>query len=158
MSASGEIAALVEIIRLVPLLFHRLRAVGDALHEEHGITTPMRGVMQSLFDGGAQTVPQMAAARPVSRQHIQTIVNALAARDIVTATPNPVHKRSPLIDLTHSGHDLFARMRKAELEVLPGLLGGFAPTDLQTAQQVLTTFAAQLETFPHSVKENTDDT
>ena len=71
-----------QIVQIIPILFHRMRAVGDALHKKHNITTPMRGVMQSLFDGGTQTVPQMAAARPVSRQHIQTIVDALSERGL----------------------------------------------------------------------------
>lgn len=158
MSSQVKIAALVETVRLIPLLFHRMRAVGDALHEEHDITTSMRGVMQSLSDGGAQTVPQMAAARPVSRQHIQTIVNALAARNLVRATPNPAHKRSPLIELTKSGRDLFPKMRKAESDVLQGLLSDFTADDLQTVQRVLMTLATQMETLSHTIKEKADDT
>lgn len=147
MSKFQEADSLAEIIRLVPLLFHRLRALGDTLHEEHGITTSMRGVMQSLFDKGKQTVPQMAAARPVSRQHIQTIVNDLAVRKLVRAVPNPSHKRSSLIELTQSGHDLFIAMRATEMDVLKGLLGDFAGKDLQATRHVLMTLAAQLETL-----------
>lgn len=147
MSKSQETDALAEIVRLVPLLFHRLRAFGDTLHEEHGITTPMRGVMQSLFDKGKQTVPQMAAARPVSRQHIQTIVNDLAARKLVRTVPNPAHKRSSLIALTQSGKDLFIAMRAMEMDVLKGLLDDFAGNDLQATRHVLMTLAAQLETL-----------
>ncbi|MCC2113313.1 MAG: MarR family transcriptional regulator [Hyphomicrobiales bacterium] len=157
MKPKAETAALAEIVRLVPLVFHRLRAVGDGLHAERGITTPMRGVMASLFDAGPQTVPQMAAARPVSRQHIQTLVDALAERGLVESRPNPAHKRSSLIELTEAGHDLFLAMREAELAVLQEHLAGFQLGDLDTAREVLSTLAERLDLLVHSIKENRND-
>jgi hypothetical protein len=42
------------------------------------MTAGKRGVLKGLDRLGPQTVPQMARARPVSRQHIQTLVNRLA--------------------------------------------------------------------------------
>jgi len=57
------------------------------------LSAARRGVLRSLARLGPQTVPQMAGARPVSRQHIQTIVNALAADGLVETIDNPAHKR-----------------------------------------------------------------
>ena len=145
------------VVDLIPLLFHRLKAVGDELHREHGVTTSMRGVMQSLFDGERQTVPQLAAARPVSRQHIQTIVDALLERGFVQQHPNPNHKRSVLIDLTEEGCELFAKMREAELQIIRGTLGGLPASDLETTQAVLAAFAAQLAQIIQMQKENDAD-
>jgi len=146
-----------QIVQIIPILFHRMRAVGDALHKKHSVTTPMRGVMQSLFDGGSQTVPQMAAARPVSRQHIQTIVDALSERGLVKALPNPNHKRSSLIDLTEEGCELFVQMREAEAVVIGQTLGDTIFSDLETTQKVLSTFAEQLQMIIQQQKESNDD-
>ena len=37
------------------------------------------GTLRMLVKDGPQTVPEMARSRPVSRQHCQTIINALEA-------------------------------------------------------------------------------
>jgi DNA-binding MarR family transcriptional regulator len=157
MTSRSNIAVLAEIVHVVPLLFHRLRAIGDDLHAEHGITTPMRGVMHSLFDGGPQTVPQMAAARPVSRQHIQTQVDALAARGLVATVPNPAHKRSSHIALTDAGREAFESMRKKEIETLSSLLGGLSGAGLKTTQQTLVRLADKLAVLANQAKETDDD-
>lgn len=135
-----------EIINLIPILFHRLRALGDELHRDHDVTTPMRGVLMSLNDYGPQTVPYMAAARPVSRQHIQTQVDALLKRRLVQVLPNPRHKRSSLIDLTDQGGELVLKMRQSENKVISNTLGRFAHSDLEIVQKVLSGFAEQLQT------------
>jgi DNA-binding MarR family transcriptional regulator len=149
--------ALVAIVRTVPLLFHRLRAIGDALHAGQGITTPMRGVMRSLYEDGPATVPQLAAARPVSRQHIQTQVDALADRSLVRSVPNPAHKRSSLISLTDSGRQLFETMQKKESEVLAGLIAEFSPSELKTTEQTLARLAEHLSYLMEDVKETKND-
>ena len=58
----------------VVALFHRLRLATEQLHSGNELTAGRRGVMLSLLNGGPRTVPQLARARPVSRQHIRTIV------------------------------------------------------------------------------------
>lgn len=70
------------------------------------------GVLRSLVKEGSQTVPEMARARPVSRQHCQTIVNALKAQGLVEFVDNPKHKRSKLVRATKKGRDRFQSMRK----------------------------------------------
>ena len=157
MSSSSEIFLLADIVRVVPLLFHRLRAIGDDLHARYGVTTPMRGVMQSLFDGGPQTVPQMAAARPVSRQHIQTQVDALASRGLVATVPNPAHKRSSHIALTDTGREIFESMRKKEIETLSSLLGDFSSAELKTTQRSLVRLADKLALLSDETKETDHD-
>lgn len=56
MTRAEDLATMADIVRSVRLVFHRLRAVGEALHAGDAITMPMRGVMESLSAGGAQTV------------------------------------------------------------------------------------------------------
>jgi len=118
-------------------LFHVLRAIGDELHADSAITTAMRGVLESLATQGAQTVPQMARARPVSRQHIQTIVDALVRRGLVELVANPSHKRSPLVRLTEAGTAAFARLHAAEARLLAQAAPTVSMQELETAARVL---------------------
>ena len=82
---------LAPLVNRIPRLYFLLRAVGDALHADLGVTTAMRGVMISLATLGPKTVPELARARPVSRQHIQTVVNALAAAG-TRGNRSPTHR------------------------------------------------------------------
>src|SRR5436190_234471 len=96
-SLSSSLGALIDE---TVALFHRLRAAAAAIHGEGELSAARRGVLRSLARAGAQTVPQIAAARPVSRQHIQTVVDALVADRLVETTDNPAHRRSVLVRLT----------------------------------------------------------
>lgn len=115
------------VIRVVRACFNRLKAVGDALHADVGVTSAMRAVMESLAEGGAQTVPAIAKTKRVSRQHIQTLADQLSDAGLLTFKPNPDHKRSSLMDLTTKGKRVFKSMKAREVgallelsSVLPG--------------------------------------
>ena len=51
-------------------LFHRLRAVSEQIHQLGELSSGKHGILKGLGLFGPQTVPQMARARPVSRQYI----------------------------------------------------------------------------------------
>jgi DNA-binding MarR family transcriptional regulator len=141
-------------------LFHRLRAFGDRLHADLGITTAMRGVMESLARSGPMTVPQMARQRPVSRQHIQMLVNQLTEAGLCTALPNPEHKRSVLIDLTGKGREVFEEIRRREAAAITELFGDIAPNDLAAAERALSAMTAALDRrlhLPRTERDNDDD-
>ncbi len=93
------------------MLFHELRATADSLHDDpDGLSAGHRGVLESLRREGARTVPDLARARPVSRQHIQVLVNRLLELELVVTTPNPAHRGSPLVALTPAGRRRFTAM------------------------------------------------
>ncbi len=71
------------------LLFHALKQWGETLHDGSGLSAPMRGVLELLLRGSSMTVPDMARARGVSRQHVQQQVDALLGRDLVLRGANP---------------------------------------------------------------------
>ena len=109
---------LAPLVNRIPRLYFLLRAVGDAMHADLRITTGMRGVMASLAAAGPRTVPDLARERPVSRQHIQTLVNELLLEGLVETQSNPSHRRSPLVTLTDEGRRRFRLMRERETQML----------------------------------------
>lgn len=134
----ARVAEAVEsLIDETRLLFHRMKLAAEQLHGAEEITAGMRGVLFSLDRSGPQTVPQMASARPVSRQHIQMLVNPLVERRCVELIDNPVHKRSKLVGLTPRGRRLVGRMRKRESKVLGALGTGMSEKQLRSAAAVV---------------------
>ena len=108
---ANEIETLLDEVRL---LYHRIVQVAEDLHRDEPVTLGMRAVMEFLLRHGPTTVPDIARSRFVTRQHIQTLVNALRTSDFVAFEDNPSHKRSSLVSLTSKGARLIRSMRRRE--------------------------------------------
>jgi len=126
--------ALVDEIRIS---YHFLADLAGRLHDD--IDPPGRAVLEHLTRNGAASVPQIARVRHVSRQHIQSIVNGLLARGLVETTANPAHRRSHLIVLTDTGHDLIRRVIERERTVIEPLTG---TVEVARIREAATTLAA----------------
>ena len=113
--------------------FHQLGAAATDIHQASGVTGQQRAVLESLLRHGDQTVPDMARARPVSRQHIQSIVDELLATGLVAVMANPAHKRSSLIRLTAKGRRLMRTVTARERAVMPLLSAAFSASELEHA-------------------------
>lgn len=108
------LATLQDVFDQTVRLFHLLRALAEQLHGQGELTAGRRGILRDLDRPGPQTVPQMARARPVSRQHIQTEVNQLEAEGLVELVENSAHKRSRLVRLTARGKAALEAMYQRE--------------------------------------------
>jgi DNA-binding MarR family transcriptional regulator len=126
------------------VLFHALKQWVEAFHRELPVTVAMRAVLELALLGGPATVPEMARARGVSRQHIQQQVDALLERELVARRENPAHKRSSLIALTDRGRALIQNMRAEELAALSRLPVGVSDQAVVEATQVLAAWRAAL--------------
>lgn len=83
------------------------------------------------------SAPDLARARFVTRQHIQALVNALLADELVTLEDNPQHKRSSLIGLTAAGGRVIARMRHRETQLFETIDWGVEPRTITLATETL---------------------
>jgi DNA-binding MarR family transcriptional regulator len=126
-------------------LFHRLRVVADQIHHRGEMTGALRSILRGLYKLGEQTVPQMARARAVSRQHVQTLVNQLVAEGLVELTPNPAHKRSPLARLTTLGKKTVDAMNRNEAGLLSKADLRVTDKDLSQAAETLRRVRAYFE-------------
>lgn len=94
---------LVKVLDEAVALNFRLLRVAEELHREGPASSARRGILKTLSDEGPQSVPQMARARTVTRQHVQTLVNSLMEEGLVEISKNPAHRKSSLIRLTKTG-------------------------------------------------------
>lgn len=142
-TSAQELDALIRVIRAC---FQTLKALGDDLHEDVGVTAAMRAVMEHLFDRAPETVPQIARAKTVSRQHIQKLVDALVAAELAELLENPAHIRSPRVSLTPKGKKVFETMRRREQGVLRNLARSIGASDVKAAHETLSVLHTTIKT------------
>lgn len=128
---------LAALTRAIPRLFHLLKALGDGMHADLGVTTAMRGVMRSLAMRGPTSVPDLARERPVSRQHMQTVVDQLLLAGMAEPRLNPAHRRSSLIALTVQGEAAIQQMTRREAALIAELSPRIRLEGLAAAVEVL---------------------
>ncbi|MBF0370833.1 MAG: MarR family transcriptional regulator [Magnetococcales bacterium] len=143
------------ITQEVRACFNRLKALGDELHSDLGISASMRAVMEALHVGEEQTVPQIARGKAVSRQHIQILTNKLAENGLVKIRSNPNDKRSPLVSLSEKGKITFSVMHQREKEAFDDLITGLAGCNFDAALEVLEAMHMHLDHKLESKRSST---
>lgn len=118
-------------------LFHDLEEVSDQILAKDDLSGQERLVMMSLRKLGLSTVPQLARKREVSRQYVQTTVNALERRGLVALHDNPAHKRSRLVGLTRAGEESILQVMAREGEAMHRVAAGLHPEQVREAVAVL---------------------
>lgn len=131
------VAALDQVVDETRLLFHRLRKTAEAIHRQGEFTAGRRGILRSLHLLGPQTVPQLARARPVSRQHIQMLVNPLLREGYLERVENPAHKRSKLVRLTAEGRAMAEEMHRREAAFFEAIAAELSVDELEAAAKAL---------------------
>ena len=132
-----QMEAFYTLTLAVRRMFHKAGNGLAALHQDSPVSVGMRAVLESVIDGGPQTVPQVARVRPVTRQHIQSLVNALLDSGYVEYAENPAHKRSKLVQATERGMREFRSMRERETGVFRRIPIDLTPAEMQGATRVL---------------------
>lgn len=123
---------------------HRqLRRVRELLHPED-TTTSHRSLLEQLRDEGSATMPALARARGVSRQHVQSLVRKLAEQGLVKESSNPKHRRSSLLTLTEAGRRVLERAQARERALFEQLNESVEERDLRRATRVLRKVAEAL--------------
>jgi DNA-binding MarR family transcriptional regulator len=105
-----EADRLLDLMFEVTQTFFRLRAAGRESGAVTGWGGGLWGFLHSLHQGGPQTVPQLARARPVARQRIQRLADEAVEEGYIRFVDNPRHKRSKLLELTPEGEAAYAAM------------------------------------------------
>src|ERR1035437_2753233 len=129
----------------VRLLEHRLVQGAERRPPGAGKNLPLGAVLEYLLRCGPTSVPDIARARYVSRQHIQTIIDNLADAGLVHGKPNPAHRRSPLFTLTDSGASAITAIHERERQLLKARLTGIDRDDVAAAVALLTAVRGALD-------------
>jgi len=142
---------LYEITAQVRQFFQLLRSISDNQLEQVGINSSHRALLEFLYLNPPQSVPQIAKKKSVSRQHIQTIVNALLDRNLIELVDNPNHIRSSFIRLTKEGKVVFELIREKESALLKQVALNFSQDELN---EVSRTISEIVERFTFTIDED----
>jgi DNA-binding MarR family transcriptional regulator len=138
-------AALLEVTILTLQAAFMLRAAGKRAGLVSAEGGGVWGLLRSLKLGGPQTVPALARARPVARQHIQTLADELANRGLVRFVDNPAHRRSRLVTLTAAGERAYDAMTRKAAEIADRLAAGLELEKLRHAAEILHALSDRLQ-------------
>lgn len=128
--------ALLELSVAVIELYFRLEAATQAI-AGFAHAGGEWGVLRTLIMQGEQTVPEMARARPVSRQHCQMIVNRLHEQGLVEFLENPKHKKSHLVRATRKGRARYQAMTDQFLAAEATFAPHFSQAEVESATRTL---------------------
>jgi DNA-binding MarR family transcriptional regulator len=113
-----------------------LKALGDEMHADIGVTAGARAVMSSLAADHGRTVPELARERAVSRQHIQSLINEMLGAGLVAPVRNPSHRRSALFVLTDEGQRRLRMIAEREAQYLTRLAPAISHLELAAATRL----------------------
>lgn len=142
---ADQAAAMLRLFDEIPALFHRLQAVAADVHGWDIPSAGRRGVLRSLDRLGPRTVPQLARARLVSRQHIQVLVSGLVKDGLVATDENPAHRKSPLVCLTGKGKRRLLASQAREARLLACAKFELAGSEIDRAADTLQALRKLLE-------------
>ena len=131
-----DAAAYQVLAQVRPLYQASERAVGRTLSGTD-LTVPLRAVLELVLDRGAMTVPQLAREFGVTRQSVQALVDAGAARGLLGFEVNPQHRRSRLVAATEHGRHVFTEVHRRELAALGRVAADLDAADLARCARVL---------------------
>jgi DNA-binding MarR family transcriptional regulator len=137
-------AALMRVIAATLQASFKLRALG----RRNGFVSArggVWGVLRSLKDGGPQTVPALARAQPVSRQHMQMLADSMAADGLVAFKANPAHRRSQLVAITPQGERVLDALTKRLAAISDELAAGLNAKKLAASAEILARLGAKLD-------------
>jgi DNA-binding MarR family transcriptional regulator len=117
--------------------FFRLRAEADRRARRVGQSTGRLGVLRTLAEEGPRTVAQIARSRPVARQGVQRLADALANEGLLEYVDNPDHRRSKLLRLTVRGDKAYQALVRGQQAFAEELARGFSEDELRRCTLVL---------------------
>jgi DNA-binding MarR family transcriptional regulator len=127
---------LAPFVGRISRLHSLLKALGDEMHADVGVTAGMRAIMSLLAAADGRTVPDLARAQGVSRQHVQSVINELLAAGLVAGERNPSHRRSPLLVLTDEGLRRLRTVEAREAEYLTRIAPAVSHLELAAASRL----------------------
>lgn len=116
------------------------------------LTVRMRAVLEILHDHGALTVPELASKLEIKRQYVQVMVNDTLASGSTKQRPNPRHKRSPLIELTHKGRTIVRQVISKELTLMKEMGKKYKAQEISNALDLVVSLTQDLKSHVGEIR------
>lgn len=153
-----KVADLRLLIGEVRKTFRLMAGLSDRMLETRGLTASLRAILEFLAEDGPRPVPKMAAAKSMTRQSVQALVDRLETLGLVETRPNPEHKRSQLIALTDAGQAAFREILMEEKDLLVRISNDWTEGDLQETCRTLQVFQTRLSELRSEIDASHSET
>ena len=108
---------MIQLVDEVTRLQGRLQLLFAGVRDHSGLGSTDNLVLAAILESdAAPTVPQIGRSLGHPRQVIQRSVNKLEEAGLIAKSPNPAHKRAPLLIATPRGTKLKQRADRLALE------------------------------------------
>ncbi|HEV2659072.1 MAG TPA: hypothetical protein VGU68_00610 [Ktedonobacteraceae bacterium] len=138
-SSREALVALQTVYVETEALYQQSSMFVEQVHGQGELSMGRRNLLLALLHSSAQTVPQMARSKSVSRQYIQKLVNQLGDEGLVEFVDNAAHKRSHLVQLTQKGKEYITAMLQREVKIIAQMVIDIPAERLQETAQMLRT-------------------
>ncbi|RDV03265.1 MarR family winged helix-turn-helix transcriptional regulator [Undibacter mobilis] len=113
------------------------------LRSNFDISTPRFDVLAILHGhSGAMTMGELSSGLMVTTGNVTGIVDMLIDEGLVSKSPNPVDRRSHLIEITPAGRRLFARIAPALAKWFEDAMSEMTAAEIKELQRLLGKFKA----------------
>lgn len=128
----------LDLVRAVFRLNGLLLADGDKMAEGVGLTSARWKVIGVVaLAGSGTTVPGIARALGQSRQAVQRITDVMSEDGLLRYETNPRHRRSPLVQLTDHGQEVYNSLRVVQDPWAIGMTDDCSVEELETTLRLL---------------------
>ena len=119
---SNPVVALIdEVVRI----HGRLKSIFASVRATTGLSAMELTVLTAVVESHvAPTVPQIGRSLGNPRQVVQRAANALISAKLLQTTPNPHHKRAPLLQATPRGQTVKRKADASAAKAMHSLLRG----------------------------------
>jgi DNA-binding MarR family transcriptional regulator len=150
-SYSAKAEALTELILNMFRANNLTLTWGDRLVSPLGLTSARWQILGAIVAAERpQPVAWLARDLGANRQNVQRIINDLMKESLVTAAPNPHHKRAQLVAITERGQQVYNKAIDLYNPLVEALAEGLALEDVNTAVRVIAALRSNLESFDAS--------
>ncbi len=104
---------------------------------DNAVSRGRLALLRVLATAGPMTMSDAARARHSSRQAVQRLTGALVEQGLVQLTPNPQHRRAPLLQLSAAGVAAWQALAQQEATRLNALARGLDAAEIRSVTRVL---------------------
>ena len=118
-------------------LFHHMKLLAEDSFQEESLSGGARGILRDLSWLGPQSEENLTKLRPLSRIHIEEMIEPLIHSGYVQRSGNIDDDILPMLELTDKGRRFLQSSNRREMEILSSISKSISTEEMLTALDVI---------------------
>ncbi|MDH4183222.1 MAG: hypothetical protein OEV92_03295 [Nitrospinota bacterium] len=135
--SKGNMEALKLVLSETRSLFHHMKLLAEDSYQQESLSGGNRGILHDLACMGPQSPAQLTNLRPLSRIHIEDMIEPLESHGYISQTGQLDENNQPMVELTDKGRRYIQSSDKRELEILTSISNSVPREEMLIALDVL---------------------